>query len=188
MLVLRPTKVLALYFELASRFIRQLAAFQVLYIVFVRNHLEFSSEVWLPHQRYLVEYINKIQMISLEMVFLLFLRCTSQHNYYTAPSSIFGATKRLTWSCLLYQVVNGLIDCHTPLELVDFRTSTITRSSDLFTWQHHGTENKRNSNVPRIQRKANLSLRDIDTFCTSIHKVKMHLLTIYEVDFLRLLL
>ncbi|KAG8280322.1 hypothetical protein J6590_084433 [Homalodisca vitripennis] len=85
-------------------------------------------------------------------------------------------TLKLRRDIFLHMIVNIMIDCTEFLEMVDFRTPSGTRNTELFARQHHRTAYEMNSPVICKQRKANLLPSYIKFFHSALPTIRKSLL------------
>ncbi|KAG8314137.1 hypothetical protein J6590_099250 [Homalodisca vitripennis] len=71
-----------------------------------------------------------------------------------------------------HKLVNGEMVCPDVLQLLHFKTSSSTRSNDLFIRQHYGTNYAANSTVARLQRASNNLPSTIDLFHDGVRTLK----------------
>ena len=160
-----------------SRYFQQPSILRLLYTTFVRPHLEYSSVVWSPHQKFLIDRVESIQRRFVRIV-----GTRLGFRYMDVPVSALASElclpsldhrRRVQDVIFLARLINGSIDCPVLLEKINFRIPAArTRSRELFARVHHGTSYERSSAMNRIQLRANHLPPDVDLFHQSIPAIR----------------
>ncbi|XP_046666477.1 uncharacterized protein LOC124358227 [Homalodisca vitripennis] len=146
-------KILGLLFRVTKPF-SDLRVLRTLYCCLIRPHLEYCCVVWSPHQLYLRDSIEMVQMRFLRLAGVRlgfrYLDVSEQEisSYLNLPSL---ETRRSIHDVhFLYKLVNGIIDCPDLLQKINFQIPTGTRSRVLFARTSVTTSYAANSPVIRM--------------------------------------
>ncbi|CAK1555972.1 unnamed protein product [Leptosia nina] len=111
-IVKRASRALGFIVRLSADF-KNIKTMKILYCAFVRNHLEFSSQVWNPHYNV---YIEQLEGIQRKFVRYIQYRSKLYLKNYTARCRKFHLVplhlrRRVADQALLFGIANGSVDC-----------------------------------------------------------------------------
>jgi len=155
----------------SSRDFSDIRILKTLYCAFVLPLLEFSYIVWSPYQGFLKTALQRVQNKFLRAVGVR-LGYTYREVPLSTISGILGILpledrRELQDMLFIHKLINAQIDCPDLLGQIDFRTTRLTRSRELFMRKHYGTNYLCQSPMPRAQSLVNSLPDSLDIFCTS---------------------
>lgn len=148
-----------------------------LYYSFVFSRLNFATSIWNPQYRC---YISRLE--SVQHKFLRFLSFRSKiqiidHDYTEIQRSFkilsLENRRRLNDMCLLFKLVNNILNVPEILESIDFRVpERRLRSRDLFAVPFRRVNVTQNSPLCRMLSTFNSFSCDVDIFNVQLHELK----------------
>ncbi|XP_046660678.1 uncharacterized protein LOC124354322 [Homalodisca vitripennis] len=165
-----------------SQHFTDILSFKTLYCTLVRPHLEYRCVIWSPHQKYLIEDLERVQRRFLRLVGLRLGYGYLEFSTREVASSLLhypllqqGASTMMQYSCsssltLLWTVLS----CWRGFA---FRVPAGTRSQYLFARSSVSSSYLANSTMRRIQLHGNLLPNHMDFFASSFLTFKRNLKT-----------
>ncbi|XP_054278987.1 uncharacterized protein LOC128997375 [Macrosteles quadrilineatus] len=169
------------------RFSKQLSgseALKSLYCALVRQTLEYGSPIWSPHQKLLINELEKIQrrfvrMVGFKMGFP-YLQVPIETISLALGLQSLEERRLIADTVLLHKIINGRVDCPDMLRQIHFKTPSNTRSTDLFIKQQHRTSYSANSTMVRVQGAGNKVTRHVDFFQDSVNILKKKIISLSQ--------
>lgn len=159
-----------------TRGIRDPATLKSLYCAFVRQALEYSSQVWSPYTAGDRNRLDAIQRRFLRMVGVRL-----GYHYGAVPVQqlqddlglVSLQTRRETADVVfLFKLLNSYVDCPELLSRIDIRCPSRTRSSELFGRRFCRALHEYNAPFNRAVRLANSMVNHVDFFADSLAVVR----------------
>ena len=167
---------------------------KLLYISFVRSHLEYCSPVWNPYYRVDCDLLERVQKKFLRLIEFKLNRTHHQGDYTWICSylNINSLEDRRCMSdiCFLHGLINGNIDNSLLLSKLTFlipaANSRITRSSVTFRISVSSTNKTKNHPILRMMETANHlnKYNDFVLFNSGKHEFKGKLRRLFPTQFL----
>lgn len=151
----------------------------VLYKHLILPLLEYASPIWTPYQ---LGHISMLEDIHKRFIRLLGWRLG--YDYYDTPilhlETIYALHKpqlrrKHQDLCLLFKLINGLIDCPQLLSSIDISIPRGTRTCSTFRRKFHPTYYTYNSGLSRLMQLGSVAASEIDFFGVSFQSFKGHL-------------
>lgn len=147
----------------------EISCIKLVYFAYVRSGLEYASSIWSPCYSIYKEKIERIQSIFLKHLNYRLKRESSEYLDSCRTHNLLPLTIRreLLDMLLLYDIVNGKIDCSELVGLVSLRTPTRrTRVTcrTLFNIPNCSTNYTQNSTLPRLFRLYNEKYINVDVY------------------------
>jgi len=151
----------------------------ILFKSLVRPILEYGSVIWSPFQRNHRELLESVQRRFIRM-----LGIRLGFTYRTTPVDDVGSLFDLpplevrrehTDLLTLFRLVNGILDCPSLLDQIDFTVCRGTRSRSIFRRQFHNTYYSYHSGLSRLLRTGSNVPTHIDFFNESLYSFKRKL-------------
>lgn len=147
--------------------------FKILYISYVRSHLEYASTVWNPHCSTYKLNIERVQNKFLKYVSY---RMRNDGNYVSMNLKTLDERRDIRDLVMLYKIIHNFIDSPYLLQNINFRCPLrVTRSPDTFYIPKSNTNYLENVFIRRSCSTFNRLCTEIDVFNTKLTKFKTFL-------------
>ncbi|XP_046683422.1 uncharacterized protein LOC124369458 [Homalodisca vitripennis] len=164
-----------------SQHFTDILSFKTLYCTLVRPHLEYCCVIWSPHQKYLIEDLERVQRRFLRLVALRlgygYLEVSTREVASLLQLPALETRRFYHDAIFLFRLVNSTVDCPELLERICFRVPAGTRSQYLFARSSVSSSYLAKSTMRRIQLHGNLLPNHMYFFASSFLTFKRNLKT-----------
>jgi hypothetical protein len=152
---------------------------KTIYFAYVRSVIEYASPIWNPQYAIYIDRLERLQKILIRHLKYRFPK-PEAYKTYKESCYQYGLTpledrRKVLDLCLLYDIVNGNLDCPELVESVKYNIPSRRsrrRLPPLFVVPKASTNYGRNAPMSRLPQTYNDIFWEIDTFTQSKNMVK----------------
>lgn len=162
----------------SCKIFKDVGSIKSVYFAYVRSILEYACPIWSP---FYIIYVSQLERLQQKFVNHLNYRLRKPPMSYQQSCNTHGMLtleqrRKILEMCLLYDILNGNLDCADLLSQVKFNTpQRRTRHTPMLYVPIHATNYAQNNVVTRIVRTHNTTFKDIDIFTYSKKTFKTRL-------------